>query len=151
MWLFQGANNTILYKLNGYFDLASRPDNIIVELYIKANGSAKIVDTRVIPILMEAMSYTRMVRDMRENISANGRDISTIRQTANSMSVKVNNTEARLENGDFVVKSNTTKFIGADGQKDIRGYGQAHCQAIGKRKGNFGERLVNLRILQSVK
>lgn len=114
-----GANNIILYKLNGYFDLASRPDNIIVELYIKANGSAKIVDTRVIPILMEAMSYTRMVRDMRENISANGRDISTIRQTANSVSVKVNNTEARLENGDFVVKSDTTKFVGADGQKKV--------------------------------
>ena len=114
-----GVNNTILYKLNGYFDLASRPDNIIVELYIKANGSAKIVDTRVIPILMEAMSYTRMVRDMRENISANGRDISTIRQTANSVSVKVNNTEARLENGDFVVKSDTTKFIGTDGQKKV--------------------------------
>lgn len=114
-----GANNTILYKLNGYFDLAARPDNIIVELYVKANGSAKIVDTRVIPILMEAMSYTRMVRDMRENISANGRDISTIRQTANSVSVKVNNTEARLENGDFVVKSDTTKFVGTDGQKKV--------------------------------
>ena len=114
-----GANNTILYKLNGYFDLAARPDNIIVELYVKVNGSAKIVDTRVIPILMEAMSYTRMVRDMRENISANGRDISTIRQTANSVSVKVNNTEARLENGDFVVKSDTTKFVGADGQKKV--------------------------------
>ena len=114
-----GASNTILYKLNGYFDLASRPDNIIVELYVKANGSAKIVNTRVIPILMEAMSYTRMVRDMRENISANGRDISTIRQTANSVSVKVNNTEARLENGDFVVKSDTTKFVGADGQKKV--------------------------------
>ena len=114
-----GANNTILYKLNGYFDLASRPDNIIVELYVKANGSAKIVDTRVIPILMEAMSYTRMVRDMRENISANGRDISTIRQTANSVSVKVNNTEARLENGDFVVKSDTTKFVSNDGQKKV--------------------------------
>lgn len=114
-----GANNTILYKLNGYFDLSARPDNIIVELYVKANGSAKIVDTRVIPILMEAMSYTRMVRDMRENISANGRDISTIRQTANSVSVKVNNTEARLENGEFVVKSDTTKFVGADGQKKV--------------------------------
>lgn len=114
-----GANNTILYKLNGYFDLSVRPDNIIVELYIKANGSAKIVDTRVIPILMEAMSYTRMVRDMRENISANGRDISTIRQTANSVSVKVNNTEARLENGDFVVSNLTTKFVGADGQKKV--------------------------------
>lgn len=114
-----GASNTILYKLNGYFALSARPDNIIVELYIKANGSAKIVDTRVIPILMEAMSYTRMVRDMRENISANGRDISTIRQTANSVSVKVNNTEARLENGDFVVKSDTTKFVGADGQKKV--------------------------------
>lgn len=114
-----GANNTILYKLNGYFDLSARPDNIIVELYIKANGSAKIVDTRVIPILMEAMSYTRMVRDMRENISANGRDISTIRQTANSVSVKVNNTEARLENGEFVVKSDTTKFVSADGQKKV--------------------------------
>lgn len=114
-----GANNTILYKLNGYFDLASRPDNIIVELYVKVGGSAKIVDTRVIPILMEAMSYTRMVRDMRENISANGRDISTIRQTANSVSVKVNNTEARLKNGDFVVKSDTTKFIGSDGQKKV--------------------------------
>ena len=114
-----GASNTILYKLNGYFDLASRPDNIIVELYVKVGGSAKLVDTRVIPILMEAMSYTRMVRDMRENISANGRDISTIRQTANSVSVKVNNTEARLENGDFVVKSDTTKFVGADGQKKV--------------------------------
>ena len=114
-----GANNTILYKLNGYFDLASRPDNIIVELYVKENGSAKIVDTRVIPILMEAMSYTRMVRDMRENISANGRDISTIRQTANSASVKVNNAEARLENGEFVVKSDTTKFVDADGQKKV--------------------------------
>ena len=114
-----GANNTILYKLNGYFDLASRPDNIIIELYVKANGSAKIVDTRVIPILMEAMSYTRMVRDMRENISANGRDISTIRQTANSASVKVNNAEARLENGEFVVKSDTTKFVDADGQKKV--------------------------------
>ncbi len=114
-----GASNTILYKLNGYFDLSARPDNIIVELYVKVNGSAKIVDTRVIPILMEAMSYTRMVRDMRENISANGRDISTIRQAANSVSVKVNNTEARLENGDFVVKSDTTKFVGADGQKKV--------------------------------
>ena len=114
-----GASNTILYKLNGYFDLSARPDNIIVELYVKVNGSAKIVDTRVIPILMEAMSYTRMVRDMRENISANGRDISTIRQTANSVSVKVNNTEARLENGEFVVKSDTTKFVDADGQKKV--------------------------------
>lgn len=114
-----GVSNTILYKLNGYFDLSARPDNIIVELYIKVNGSAKIVDTRVIPILMEAMSYTRMVRDMRENISANGRDISTIRQTANSVSVKVNNTEARLENGEFVVKSDTTKFVDADGQKKV--------------------------------
>lgn len=114
-----GASNTILYKLNGYFDLSARPDNIIVELYVKTNGSAKIVDTRVIPILMEAMSYTRMVRDMRENISANGRDISTIRQTANSVSVKVNNTEARLENGEFVVKSDTTKFVGADGLKKV--------------------------------
>ena len=114
-----GANNTILYKLNGYFDLAARPDNIIVELYVKVNGSAKIVDTRVIPVLMEAMSYTRMVRDMRENISANGRDISTIRQTANSASVKVNNAEARLENGEFVVKSDTTKFVDADGQKKV--------------------------------
>ena len=114
-----GAKNTILYKLNGYFDLSARPDNIIIELYVKANGSAKIVDTRVIPILMEAMSYTRMVRDMRENISANGRDISTIRQTANSVSVKVNNTEARLENGEFVVKSDTTKFVDADGQKKV--------------------------------
>ena len=114
-----GVSNTILYKLNGYFDLAARPDNIIVELYVKANGSAKIVDTRVIPILMEAMSYTRMVRDIRENISANGRDISTIRQTANSVSVKVNNTEARLENGEFVVKSDTTKFVDADGQKKV--------------------------------
>ena len=114
-----GANNTILYKLNGYFDLSARPDNIIVELYTKVNDSAKIVDTRVIPIFMEAMSYTRMVRDMREDISANGRDISTIRQTANSVSVKVNNTEARLENGEFVVKSDTTKFVGADGQKKV--------------------------------
>ena len=114
-----GASNTILYKLNGYFDLSARPDNIIVELYVKTNGSAKIVDTRVIPILMEAMSYTRMVRDMRENISANGRDISTIRQTANSASVKVNNAEARLENGEFVVKSDTTEFIGANGQKKV--------------------------------
>lgn len=114
-----GVSNTILYKLNGYFDLSARPDNIIVELYVKVNGSAKIVDTRVIPILMEAMSYTRMVRDMRENISANGRDISTIRQTANSVSVKVNNTEARLKNGDFVVKSDTTKFVGTDGQKKV--------------------------------
>ena len=114
-----GVSNTILYKLNGYFDLSARPDNIIVELYIKVNGSAKIVDTRVIPILMEAMSYTRMVRDMRENISANGRDISTIKQTANSVSVKVNNTEARLENGDFVVKSDATKFVGTDGQKKV--------------------------------
>ena len=114
-----GANNTILYKVNGYFDLTSRPDNIIVELYVKVGGSAKIVDTRVIPILMEAMSYTRMVRDMRENISANGRDISMVRQTANSVSVKVNNTEARLENGDFVVKSDTTKFVSNDGQKKV--------------------------------
>ena len=114
-----GVSNTILYKLNGYFDLSARPDNIIVELYVKVNGSAKIVDTRVIPILMEAMSYTRMVRDMRENISANGRDISTIRQTANSASVKVNNAEARLENGEFVVKSDTTKFVDADGQKKV--------------------------------
>ena len=114
-----GVSNTILYKLNGYFDLSARPDNIIVELYVKVNGNAKIVDTRVIPVLMEAMSYTRMVRDMRENISANGRDISTIRQTANSVSVKVNNTEARLENGEFVVKSDTTKFVDADGQKKV--------------------------------
>ena len=86
-----GAINSGTFTLNEYIKAANRPDYFIVELK-KGND---IVETRNVQVMMEAASYTKIVNDMRESVSTNGRDITTIKQTANSMSTTITS----LKNG----------------------------------------------------
>ncbi len=86
-----GAINSGTFTLNEYIKAANRPDYFIVELK-KGN---EVVETRSVQVMMEAASYTKIVNDMRESVSTNGRDITTIKQTANSMSATITS----LKNG----------------------------------------------------
>ena len=86
-----GAINSGTFTLNEYIKAANRPDYFIVEL---KNGN-NIVETRNVQVMMEAASYTKIVNDMRESVSTNGRDITTIKQTANNVSASITS----LKNG----------------------------------------------------
>lgn len=78
-----GAINSGTFTLNEYIKAANRPDYFIVELK-KGN---EVVETRSVQVMMEAASYTKIVNDMRETISTNGKDITSIRQDAQSIRI----------------------------------------------------------------
>lgn len=76
-----GIENSGTFTLNEYVKSENRPDFFIVELK-KGN---EVLETRNIQVMMEAASYTKIVNDMRETISTNGKDITSIKQDANSI------------------------------------------------------------------
>ena len=76
-----GIENSGTFTLNEYVKSENRPDFFIVELK-KGN---EVLETRNIQVMMEAASYTKIVNDMRETVSANGNDITSIKQDANSI------------------------------------------------------------------
>ena len=76
-----GIENSGTFTLNEYVKSENRPDFFIVELK-KGNN---VIETRNIQVMMEAASYTKIVNDMRETVSTNGKDITSIKQDANSI------------------------------------------------------------------
>lgn len=87
-----GAVNSGTYKLTNYSKAQNRPDYVIIELRDSAD---KVVDIRTAQIIMEASSYVDIVADLRTTVSQHGDSISTIKQTANSVSATITS----LKNG----------------------------------------------------
>lgn len=90
-----GAVNSGTYKLTNYSKAQNRPDYVIIELKDKAN---KVVDTRTAQIIMESSSYVDVVGDLRTTVSQQGENISTIQQTADSISLKVDGIKNGVKN-----------------------------------------------------
>lgn len=90
-----GAVNSGTYKLTNYSKAQNRPDYVIIELKDKAN---KVVDTRTAQIVMESSSYVDVVGDLRTTVSQQGENITTIKQTADSISLKVDGIKNGVKN-----------------------------------------------------
>ena len=90
-----GAVNSGTYKLTDYSKAQNRPDYVIIELRDSAD---KIVDIRTVQIIMEASSYVDIVADLRTTVSQHGDSISTIKQTADSISLKVDGIKNGVKN-----------------------------------------------------
>ena len=90
-----GAVNSGTYKLTDYSKAQNRPDYVIIELRDSAD---KVVDIRTVQIIMEASSYVDIVADLRTTVSQHGDSISTIKQTADSISLKVDGIKNGVKN-----------------------------------------------------
>lgn len=90
-----GAVNSGTYKLTNYSKAQNRPDYVIIELKDKTN---KVVDTRTAQIIMESSSYVDVVGDLRTTVSQQGENITTIKQTADSISLKVDGIKNGVKN-----------------------------------------------------
>ena len=76
-----GMKSEGAFRLENYIKAVNRPDYFIVEL----KSGNDVLETRNIQVMMEAASYTKIVNDMRETVSTNGKDITSIKQDANSI------------------------------------------------------------------
>lgn len=90
-----GAMNSGAYKITSYSKAQNRPGYVIIELKDKAN---KVVDTRTVQIIMESASYVDVVGDLRTTVSQQGKNITTIKQTADSISLKVDGIKNGVNN-----------------------------------------------------
>lgn len=117
-----GIENSGTFTLNEYVKSENRPDFFIVELK-KGN---EVLETRNIQVMMEAASYTKIVNDMRESVSTNGRDITTIKQNAKSISFIVEG----LKNGA------RNLLTGGKVEKSFNSYGYADGRIFVKLKTN---------------
>ena len=90
-----GSVNSGTYKLANYSKAQNRPDYVIIELKDKAN---KVIDTRTVQIIMESSSYVDVVGDLRTTVSQQGENITTIKQTADSISLKVDGIKNGVKN-----------------------------------------------------
>lgn len=117
-----GIENSGTFTLNEYVKSENRPDFFIVELK-KGN---EVFETRNIQVMMEAASYTKIVNDMRASVSTNGRDITTIKQNAKSISFIVEG----LKNGA------RNLLTGGKVEKSFNSYGYADGRVFVKLKTN---------------
>ena len=109
-----GAVNNSKYKLTNYSKAQNRPDYVIIELKDKAD---KVVDTRTVQIIMESSSYVDVVGDLRTTVSQQGKNITTIKQTADSISLKVDGIKNGVKNlikGGQLNRTFKTYGIGGD-------------------------------------
>lgn len=109
-----GAVNSGTYKLTNYSKAQNHPDYVIIELKDKAN---KVVDTRTAQIIMESSSYVDVVGDLRTTVSQQGESITTIKQTADSISLKVDGIKNGVKNlikGGQLNRTFKTYGIGGD-------------------------------------
>lgn len=107
-----GAVNSGTYKLTDYSKAQNRPDYVIIELRDSAD---KVVDIRTAQIIMEASSYVDIVADLRTTVSQHGDSISTIKQTANSVSATITSLKTGLESvGMHLDGENSTFDVIAD-------------------------------------
>lgn len=89
-----GMKSEGAFRLENYIKAVNRPDYFIVEL----KSGNDVLETRTIQVMMEAASYTKIVNDMRESVSTNGKDITTIKQDAKSVSLIVDGLRTGVRN-----------------------------------------------------
>lgn len=118
-----GAVNSGTYKLTNYSKEQNRPDYVIIELRDSAD---KVVDIRTAQIIMEASSYVDIVADLRTTVSQQGKNISTIKQNAKSISFIVEG----LKNGA------RNLLTGGKVEKSFNSYGYADGRVFVKLKTN---------------
>lgn len=110
-----GRVNSGTYQMANYSKTGDRPDFINVELRDKAN---KTIDRRTVQITMEAASFVNVIGDVRETVSQNGKDISTIRQDARGINLVVEGLKqagVTLRNGQITLSADKTRIQGSDG------------------------------------
>lgn len=110
-----GRVNSGTYQMANYSKTGDRPDFINVELRDKAN---KTLDSRTVQITMEAASFVNVIGDVRETVSQNGKDISTIRQDARGINLVVEGLKqagVTLRNGQITLSADKTRIQGTDG------------------------------------
>lgn len=89
-----GMKSEGTFRMENYIKAVNRPDYFIVEL----KRGNDVLETRTIQVMMEAASYTKIVNDMRESVSTNGKDITTIKQDAKSISLIVDGLRTGVRN-----------------------------------------------------
>lgn len=89
-----GMKSEGTFRLENYIKAVNRPDYFTIEL----KSGNDVLETRTIQVMMEAASYTKIVNDMRESVSTNGKDITTIKQDAKSISLIVDGLRTGVRN-----------------------------------------------------
>lgn len=110
-----GRVNSGTYQMANYSKTGDRPDFINVELRDKAN---KTLDSRTVQITMEAASFVNVIGDVRETVSQNGKDITTIQQDARGINLVVEGLKqagVTLRNGQITLSADKTRIQGTDG------------------------------------
>lgn len=90
-----GRVNSGTYQMTNYSKTGDRPDFINIELRDKAN---KTLDRRTVQITMEAASFVNVIGDVRETVSQNGKDITTIQQDARGIRLQVESLKSGARN-----------------------------------------------------
>lgn len=90
-----GRINSGTYQMANYSKKGDRPDFINVELRDKAN---KTLDRRTVQITMETASFVNVIGDVRETVSQNGKDITTIQQDARGIRLQVESMKSGARN-----------------------------------------------------
>lgn len=91
----EGEVSSCTYQLEGFSKAKDCPDFINVELRDKAN---KTLDRRTVQITMEAASFVNVIGDVRETVSQNGKDITTIQQDARGIRLQVESLKSGTRN-----------------------------------------------------
>lgn len=117
-----GMKSEGIFRLDNYIKAVNRPDYFIVEL----KRGNDVLETRTIQVMMEAASYTKIVNDMRESVSTNGKDITTIKQDAKSISLIVDGLRTGVRN----------LLTGGKLEKSFNSYGYADGRVFVKLKTN---------------
>lgn len=91
----EGEVSSCTYQLEGFSKAKNRPDFFNVELCDKAN---KTLDRRTVQVMMEAASFVNVIGDVRETVSQNGKDITTIRQDAQGIRLQVESLKSGARN-----------------------------------------------------
>lgn len=89
-----GMKSEGTFRQENYIKAVNRPDYFTIEL----KSGNDVLETRTIQVMMEAASYTKIVNDMRESVSTNGKDITTIKQDAKSISLIVDGLRTGVRN-----------------------------------------------------
>lgn len=89
-----GMKSEGTFRLENYIKAVNRPDYFTIEL----KSGNDVLEIRTIQVMMEAASYTKIVNDMRESVSTNGKDITTIKQDAKSISLIVDGLRTGVRN-----------------------------------------------------
>lgn len=101
-----------------YVNASNRPDFFIVEL----KRGAQILDVKTVRVAMYAASYVKVVGDMRTSVSQQGKDISVIKQNAQSLTLRVDSLKTGIRN----------LLTGGKYERTFRGYGFTYNLQKGK-------------------